>query len=97
MSGLGQLAFYVRYAARSLWRGGQRTGLALACIAFGVMSLVAMQSVSSVFGDILARDHFMHLGQIDRVMRKVCIHLDEYVVPTLETETKTSDIGCAES
>ena len=56
MNGLGQVAFYLRYAARSLWRGGQRTGLALACIAFGVMSLVAMQSVSSVFGDIFARD-----------------------------------------
>ena len=51
-----QLAFYVRYAARSLWRGGQRTVLALACIAFGVMSLVAMQSVASVFTGVFLRD-----------------------------------------
>jgi len=53
---LAQLAFYIRYAVRSLWRGGQRTGLALVCIAFGVMSLVAMQSVSGFFLGIFQRN-----------------------------------------
>jgi putative ABC transport system permease protein len=56
VNSLAQLAFYFRYAVRSLWRGGQRTGLALACIAFGVMSLVAMQSVSGFFLGIFQRD-----------------------------------------
>jgi putative ABC transport system permease protein len=62
VSRLAQLAFYLRYAGRSLWRGGQRTGLALVCIAFGVMSLVAMQSVAGFFGGIFQRDPRATLG-----------------------------------
>jgi putative ABC transport system permease protein len=62
VNSLGQLGFYFRYAARSLWRGGQRTGLALACIAFGVMSLVAMQSVAGVFSEIFQRDARATIG-----------------------------------
>ncbi len=59
---MAQLTFYIYYAARSLARSGQRTVLALACIAFGVMSLVAMQSVAEVFTGIFLRDPRTALG-----------------------------------
>jgi putative ABC transport system permease protein len=47
------LLYYTRYALHSLRRGGQRTLLAAICIAFGVMSLVAMQSLSTLFTELL--------------------------------------------
>jgi len=62
MNPLAQPAFYLRYAVRSLWRGGQRTGLALVCIALGVMSLVAMQSVSGFFTGLFQRDARATIG-----------------------------------
>ena len=62
MNRLAQLAFYLRYAVRSLWRGGQRTALALVCIAFGVMSLVAMQSVAGFFLGVFQRDARATIG-----------------------------------
>lgn len=40
--------FYLAYALRSLWRGGQRSVLALACIAFAVLSLVSMQILAGI-------------------------------------------------
>lgn len=43
--------FYMSYALRALRRGGQRTLLAIICVAFGVMSLVAMQLLSAVIMD----------------------------------------------
>ena len=39
----GRLSFYTRYATRSLRRGGQRTVLAVFCIAVGVMATVALR------------------------------------------------------
>ena len=42
-----RLAFYIQYALRSLKRGGQRTLLGAVCVAFGVMSIVAMQVLAS--------------------------------------------------
>jgi putative ABC transport system permease protein len=39
------LGFYWRYATRSLIRGGQRTVLAIFCVAVGVMAIVALQLV----------------------------------------------------
>ena len=39
----GRLAFYGRYSRRSLRRGGQRTVLAVFCIAVGVMATVALR------------------------------------------------------
>lgn len=39
-------AFFLSYALRNILRGGQRSLLAVACIAFGVMSLVALQLLS---------------------------------------------------
>ena len=41
--------FALGYAARGLRRGGQRTLLAAACVAFGVMSLVALQLLTGAF------------------------------------------------
>ena len=50
------LGFYARYGLRSLWRGGQRTFLSLVCIAFGVMSLVAMLSLGTLFTTLINTD-----------------------------------------
>jgi putative ABC transport system permease protein len=55
-------AFALRYAARNLLRGGQRTLLATACVAFGVMSLVALQLLSSMIGVSIALDTRFVLG-----------------------------------
>ncbi|MEM7787828.1 MAG: hypothetical protein AAF594_08885, partial [Bacteroidota bacterium] len=40
---MSTLAFYLRYAVRSLRRSGQRGALAVVCVAFGVFSLVGLQ------------------------------------------------------
>ncbi|MDQ2831116.1 MAG: hypothetical protein M3Y74_18970, partial [Chloroflexota bacterium] len=39
-------SFYWTYGVRSLRRGGQRTVLAVSCIAVGVMAIVALQLAS---------------------------------------------------
>ncbi len=44
---MNRLSFYLRYAARSLRRDGTRTLLAGLSVAFGVLSLVAMQLLST--------------------------------------------------
>ncbi|HEX6362232.1 MAG TPA: ABC transporter permease, partial [Albitalea sp.] len=46
----------LRYAVLSLARGGRRALLALACIAFGVLSLVAMLLLSAVVRDAMMVD-----------------------------------------
>jgi putative ABC transport system permease protein len=38
-------SMYFHYTTRSLWRGGQRTLLAIFCVAVGVMAIVALQLV----------------------------------------------------
>ncbi|HEY3992993.1 MAG TPA: FtsX-like permease family protein [Ktedonobacteraceae bacterium] len=40
-----KLSLYWSYATRSLWRGGQRTLLAIFCVAVGVMAIIALQLV----------------------------------------------------
>lgn len=52
--------FYLKYAWRSVWRGGQRTFFAILCVAVGVGALVALQSLAvsirdTLIGDIQAR------------------------------------------
>ena len=54
--------FYLTYALRSLKRGGQRTVLAIVCIAFGVMSLVAMQLVADNFTTAVMTDPRAEIG-----------------------------------
>lgn len=44
---------YARYPARSLVRGGQRTLLALFCVAVGVMAIVGLQLVGGMIRDAL--------------------------------------------
>ncbi|HLG77138.1 MAG TPA: ABC transporter permease, partial [Ktedonobacteraceae bacterium] len=41
-------SIYFNYASRSLFRGGQRTILAIFCVAVGVMALVALQLVGQL-------------------------------------------------
>ena len=54
--------FAVRYAARNLRRGGQRTLLATACVGFGAMSIVALQLLSSMIAASIALDPRAVLG-----------------------------------
>lgn len=54
-----RLTLYWSYATRSLWRGGQRTLLALFCVAVGVLAIVALQLVglsvnAALLGNIVA-------------------------------------------
>jgi predicted lysophospholipase L1 biosynthesis ABC-type transport system permease subunit len=44
---------YWRYATRSLARGGQRTLLAIFCVAVGVMAIVSLQLVGNMVNDAL--------------------------------------------
>ncbi len=44
-------SMYFNYTSRSLWRGGQRTILALFCVAVGVMAIVALQSVGQMINN----------------------------------------------
>src|SRR3954447_8580347 len=44
---------YINYPARSLLRGGQRTLLALFCVAVGVMAIVGLQLVGGMIKDAL--------------------------------------------
>src|SRR5579871_3169580 len=43
-----KLGFYLRYATRSLLRGGQRSVFAVFCVAVGVMVIVALQLVGNM-------------------------------------------------
>jgi putative ABC transport system permease protein len=54
-------AFYWNYATRSLRRGGQRTLLAIFCVAVGVLAIVALQLVgnmvnASITGNVVANN-----------------------------------------
>src|SRR6266704_6675494 len=44
---------YFNYTTRSLWRGGQRTVLAVFCVAVGVMAIVALQLVGLMINNAL--------------------------------------------
>ncbi len=44
-------SMYLSYGSRSLLRGGQRTLLAIFCIAVGVMAIVSLQSVGLMIGN----------------------------------------------
>src|SRR3989442_13279719 len=44
-------AMYFNYTSRSLLRGGQRTILAIFCVAVGVMAIVALQLVGQMINN----------------------------------------------
>src|ERR1700680_4296721 len=46
-------SMYLNYTTRSLLRGGQRTVLALFCVAVGVMAIVALQLVGLMINNAL--------------------------------------------
>ena len=65
-------AFYLQYAIRSLRRGGQRTWLATLCVAFGVMSLLSMQILSTTIGNTILLNGRTMIGgdaEVDRAGR----------------------------
>src|SRR6266699_2902948 len=49
-----RLALYWSYSTRSLVRGGQRTILAIFCVAVGVMAVVALQLVGNMLQSSLS-------------------------------------------
>ena len=53
---MSNLALYIKYAWRSIQRGGQRTFFAILCIAVGVGSIVALQSTGRSIQDAVAGD-----------------------------------------
>ncbi len=55
-------SLYGRYALRSLRRNGQRTVLAAVCVAFGVMSLVALWLLASIVRDAVMIEPRVALG-----------------------------------
>jgi putative ABC transport system permease protein len=63
-------AFALRYAARNLLRGGQRTLLAAVCVGFGVMSLVGLQMLSSMIAASIAPDPRAVLGGDASLLRE---------------------------
>lgn len=56
------LRFYLTYAVRALRRSGQRTLLAMICVAFGVMSLIAMQALAGLLSATILMDTRFQLG-----------------------------------
>ena len=48
-----KLGLYWRYSTRSLVRGGQRTLLAIFCVAVGVMAIVGLQMVGNAIDGAL--------------------------------------------
>lgn len=56
------MSFALRHAWASLRGGGQRTFLAAACIAFGVLSLVALQRIAGTFSEAVLVDPRASLG-----------------------------------
>src|SRR5215469_10360466 len=50
---MNRLKLYWNYATRSLRRGGQRTLLAIFCIAVGVMAIVSLQLVGNMVNTAL--------------------------------------------
>jgi putative ABC transport system permease protein len=64
------LPFSFTYALRSLRRSGQQTLLALLCVAFGVMSLVALQSLAALITTALLADPRMVVGGDAQIHRQ---------------------------
>ena len=59
---MNTITFALKYGWRSLRRSGQRTLLAIICVAFGVMSLVAMQTLADALIKTLLADPSVQLG-----------------------------------
>jgi putative ABC transport system permease protein len=70
------LRFYLRTASHTLRRGGQRVLVAMLCVAFGVMSLVAMLLVSQSVHSTLVVDPREQLGGDLSLGRP-----EEYILP----------------
>src|SRR5689334_13888841 len=51
-----RIGFYIKYAWRSVVRGGQRSFFAVLCVAIGVASLVALESLAQSISDTLLGD-----------------------------------------
>jgi putative ABC transport system permease protein len=59
---MNRLGFFLRISWNNLRRGGQRTFVALLCISFGVMSLVAMSLVAESFDRTLILEPAEQIG-----------------------------------
>lgn len=73
---MGSLGFIIRIAVKDLLRGGQRVFVALLCIAFGVMSLVAMTLLTQSLEKMLVLEPALLVGadiSMDRVVEDVIL------------------------
>ena len=70
-------SMYFNYTSRSLFRGGQRTILAVFCVAVGVMAIVALQLVGQMINnaftgnvrDANGGDHRRKMRRVARTQR----------------------------
>ncbi len=96
---MNSLRFYLSYAVRALRRSGQRALLAMICVAFGVMSLIAMQALAGLMSATILMDTRYQLGgdlKIERpgsyLSEDDLAVLDQFVAEgTLEAYSPLSD------
>jgi putative ABC transport system permease protein len=94
-----KLKQFFRYAARSMRRGGQRMWIAVFSVAFGVMSLYAMSSLSGAIAEVLLVDPRHSMGGEARLYRPG-EHLSEddvAVIRQMQTEGLIADFAVIET
>ncbi len=70
-----KLGLYWSYATRALIRGGQRTVLAIFCVAVGVMAIVALQLVGLSVNQALL-GNIIEANGGDMIMRQLMIQAE---------------------
>jgi len=74
-----KIAFYLRYAFRSVYREGQRSLLSIISIAFGVLSLVAMLQLAQIIEDGLLVEPHLKVGGDISLSRAAGVFTAEYI------------------
>lgn len=81
---MGSLRFLFSTAVKNLRRGGQRVFVAILCIAFGVMSLVAMTLLSQALEQMLVIKPALLVGADISMVREA----EDYILPEHEQQLK---------
>ncbi|RPI82296.1 MAG: FtsX-like permease family protein [Chloroflexi bacterium] len=89
---MNALLFFTRTAWRSLIRGGQRTFVALLCIAFGVMSLVAMTYLAESLNRAIVVDPAEQFGGDISLSRKTEDIISPVHIEELDVLVQTGEI-----
>ncbi|GAB5535187.1 MAG: ABC transporter permease [Rubricoccaceae bacterium] len=89
---MSTLAFYIRYAFRSLHRSGQRGVLAVACVAFGVFSLVSLQLLAaSIHGAVLVPPRDSLGGDLSLSRETALLSQDDLAVLSADPDVDAVD------